>query len=48
LMKGAGLVDVTVSVGARRTGDPFAVLVASGAKPARTRQAQRRIERAYS
>jgi hypothetical protein len=31
-MKGAGLVDVRVSVGSRRTGDPFTVLVASGMK----------------
>ena len=30
LMKDAGLVDVKVSVGARRVGDPFTVLVASG------------------
>lgn len=33
LLKGAGLTDVRVSVGARRTGDPFTVIVASGAKP---------------
>jgi ArsR family transcriptional regulator len=32
LMKGAGLSDVRVNVGARRTGDPFTVLVASGVK----------------
>lgn len=33
LLEGAGLEDVRVSVGARRTGDPFTVLVASGRKP---------------
>jgi ArsR family transcriptional regulator len=34
LLKGAGLIDVRVNVGARRTGDPFTVIVASGVKPA--------------
>jgi ArsR family transcriptional regulator len=33
LLKGAGLTDVQVNVGARRTGDPFTVIVASGVKP---------------
>jgi SAM-dependent methyltransferase len=33
LMKDAGLVNVKVSVGSRRTGDPFTVLVASATKP---------------
>jgi SAM-dependent methyltransferase len=33
LLKGAGLVDVKVGVGSRRTGDPFTVIVASGVKP---------------
>jgi ArsR family transcriptional regulator len=33
LMKDAGLADVKVSVGSRRAGDPFTVLVASGTKP---------------
>jgi ArsR family transcriptional regulator len=33
MMKQAGLVDVKVSVGSRRAGDPFTVLVASGTKP---------------
>ena len=33
LLKGAGLTDVRVSVGARRAGDPFTVLIASGTKP---------------
>jgi ubiquinone/menaquinone biosynthesis C-methylase UbiE/DNA-binding transcriptional ArsR family regulator len=34
LLEGAGLTDVAVSVGARRTGEAFTVLVASGRKPA--------------
>ncbi|HTI39976.1 MAG TPA: metalloregulator ArsR/SmtB family transcription factor [Vicinamibacterales bacterium] len=33
LLRDAGLVDVRVSVGARRARDPFTVLVASGTKP---------------
>jgi ArsR family transcriptional regulator len=33
LMKAAGLTAVDVSVGARRVGDPFTVLVAAGTKP---------------
>ena len=33
LLAGAGFDDITVRVGARRTGDPFAVLIASGTKP---------------
>ncbi len=33
MLEAAGLTDVTVSVGARRTGDAFTVLVASGRKP---------------
>jgi hypothetical protein len=33
LLEGAGLADVRVNVGARRTGDPFTVLIASGTKP---------------
>jgi len=33
LMAGAGLADVTVGVGARKAGDPFTVLIASGTKP---------------
>lgn len=32
LLLGAGLVDVTVGVGARKTRDPFTVLIASGTK----------------
>jgi ArsR family transcriptional regulator len=46
LLEGAGLESVRVNVGARRTGDPFTVLVASGTKPAEgataTRQARAR------
>jgi ArsR family transcriptional regulator len=33
MLTGAGLRDVRVGVGARKTGDPFTVLVASGVKP---------------
>jgi SAM-dependent methyltransferase len=33
LLKAAGLTDIRVNVGARRTGDPFTVIVASGVKP---------------
>jgi len=33
LLQRAGLVDVKVTVGARRSGDPFTVLIASGIKP---------------
>ena len=33
LLRGAGLDDVHVTVGARQTGDPFTVLIASGIKP---------------
>lgn len=36
LLQDAGLRDVRLTVGARRTGDPFTVLVASGVKPAET------------
>ena len=36
LLKGAGLTDVHVDVGARLTGDPFTVLVASGKVSHRT------------
>ncbi len=35
LLEGAGLSNVIVTVGARRTGDPFTVLIASGVKPVR-------------
>lgn len=33
LLRGAGLDQIKVTVGARRTGDPFTVLIASGVKP---------------
>ena len=35
LLAGAGLTDVKVTVGSRRAGDPFTVLVASGSRAAR-------------
>ena len=38
LLKAAGLADVKVTVGTRRAGDPFTVLVASGVKPSATRK----------
>jgi hypothetical protein len=34
MLTGAGLVDVRVALGARRTNDPFAVLLAIGTKRA--------------
>ena len=34
LLKESGLLDVKVSVGSRRSGDPFTVLIARGTKPA--------------
>jgi SAM-dependent methyltransferase len=37
LLEEAGFVDLKISVGARRTGDPFTVLIASGVKPAADR-----------
>jgi ArsR family transcriptional regulator len=33
LLRGAGLTDIRVQVGTRKTGDPFTVLIASGRKP---------------
>lgn len=42
LLTGAGLDEVRVQVGARLKGDPFTVLVASGCKPAGSRQGVRR------
>jgi SAM-dependent methyltransferase len=33
MLRDAGLTDIRVQVGARKTGDPFVVLIASGAKP---------------
>ena len=41
LLEGAGLVDVKVNVGARRTGDPFTVLIGSGVKPAKAKKQKR-------
>ena len=38
LLEGAGLTDVKVNVGARRTGDPFTVLIASGVKPVKAQK----------
>ena len=38
LLTGAGFTDVKVTVGARRAGDPFTVLIASGTKPAKTKK----------
>jgi ArsR family transcriptional regulator len=40
LLTAAGLVDVQVAVGARRTGDPFTVLLASGTRPAAVSKAR--------
>jgi ArsR family transcriptional regulator len=36
LLDDAGLVDTKISVGTRRSGDPFTVLIASGRKPEKT------------
>jgi SAM-dependent methyltransferase len=41
LMKQAGLVDVKVSVGSRKAGDPFTVLITSGTRPPRSRSEKR-------
>jgi SAM-dependent methyltransferase len=41
ILSEAGLTDVKVTVGARRSGDPFTVLIASGVKPARNRKQKR-------
>ena len=38
LLVAAELTDVKVNIGARRSGDPFTVLIASGTKPSRTRR----------
>ena len=42
LLEEAGLTNVKVTVGARRTGDPFTVLIASGRKPGPARRAAHR------
>jgi ArsR family transcriptional regulator len=48
LLRGAGLTDVKVNVGARRTGDPFTVIVASGLKPpAKAAKATRSSKRTH-
>jgi ArsR family transcriptional regulator len=41
ILSDAGLIDIKVTVGARRSGDPSTVLIASGVKPARTRKQKR-------
>jgi ArsR family transcriptional regulator len=38
LLTAAGFTNVKVTVGARRSGDPFTVLIASGTKPAKTKK----------
>jgi ArsR family transcriptional regulator len=40
LLADAGLRDLKVSVGARKSGDPFAVLIAAGTKPVKPRKAE--------
>jgi ArsR family transcriptional regulator len=45
LLKNAGFADVKVGIGARRTGDPFAVLIASGTRPAAAAKRPRRVRR---
>ena len=44
LLEGAGLTDVKVAVGARRVGDPFTVLIASGTKPSKSGSTRKRRE----
>jgi len=41
ILSAAGLTDIRVTVGARRAGDPFIVLIASGVKASRTRKQKR-------
>ena len=41
LLSGAGFTDLKVTVGARRSGDPFTVLIASGVKPRNTGKQKR-------
>jgi hypothetical protein len=43
-LSGAGFSDVRVNVGARLTGDPFTVLVASGSVPALDSHVGRGVE----
>ena len=42
LLREAGLTDVRTSVGARKAGDPFTVLLAVGQKPPRNTQRRRK------
>lgn len=44
LLEDAGLANVRVAVGARRVGDPFTVLIASGTKPAKSGSTGKRRE----
>ena len=44
LLEGAGLTNVKVAVGARRVGDPFTVLIASGTKPSKSGPTRKRRE----
>ena len=44
MLAATGLADVRVGVGARKTGDPFTVLIASGTKTHATTKARRREE----
>ena len=44
MLTAAGLADVKVGVGARKSGDPFTVLIAAGRKPHATTK-QRRHEK---
>jgi SAM-dependent methyltransferase len=44
LLTGAGLVDVRVGVGARKSGDPFTVLIATGTKTHATAKTRRHEE----
>jgi hypothetical protein len=45
MLTSAGLGDVRVGVGARKTGDPFTVLVASGTKSGATSHEGTKIRR---
>jgi ArsR family transcriptional regulator len=48
LLAGAGLTDVRVQVGARQPGDPFVVLIASGAKQVTSQKSQVRSQKRKS
>jgi len=45
MLHAAGFDPITLRVGARRSGDPFTVLVAAGTVPARTGPANLRVRR---